>query len=94
MQWILHNYTVNREYFDVKIFSDSMACAKIKRTKYMRDINDNAVQGRLSEKLIINAKNYRMKYFRHEIFAIYENYLVCTQLIHRFIPGLMDWHVD
>ena len=28
-------YTVNREYFDVKIFSDSMACAKIKRTKYI-----------------------------------------------------------
>ena len=41
--------TVNREYFDVKIFSDSMACAKIKRTKYMCSINDNAVQGRLSE---------------------------------------------
>ena len=44
-----HLYTVNREYFDVKIFSDSMACAKIKRTKYMRNINDNAVQGCLSE---------------------------------------------
>ena len=42
-------HTVNREYFDVKIFSDSMTCAKIKRTKYMRNINDNAVQGRLSE---------------------------------------------
>ena len=42
--------TVNREYFDVKIFS--MACAKIKRTKYMRNINDNAVQGRLSKNLI------------------------------------------
>ena len=41
--------TVNCEYFDVKIFSDSMTCAKIKRTKYMRNINDNAVQGRLSE---------------------------------------------
>ena len=41
--------TVNREDFDVKIFSDSMACAKIKRTKYMRNINDNAVLGRLSE---------------------------------------------
>ena len=41
--------TVNREYFDVKIFSDSMACAKIKRTKYMRNINEDAVQGRLSE---------------------------------------------
>ena len=46
--------TVNCEYFDAKIFSDSMACAKIKRTKYMRNINDNAVQGRLSE-------NYSMR---------------------------------
>ena len=26
-------HTVNREYFVVKIFSDSLACAKIKRTK-------------------------------------------------------------
>ena len=42
-------YTVTCEYFDVKIFSDSMACAKIKHTKYMRDINDNAVQGCFSE---------------------------------------------
>ena len=41
--------TVNREYFNIKIFSDSMACVKIKRTKYMRNINNNAVQGRLSE---------------------------------------------
>ena len=41
--------TVNREYFDVKIFSDSIVCAKIKGTKYMRNINDNEVQGRLSK---------------------------------------------
>ena len=74
----MHDWiTVNREYFDVKIFSDSMACAKITaphpasrilrdagcglrnqtklpfsasiRMKYMRNINDNVVQGRLSE---------------------------------------------
>ena len=45
-----------------------MACAKIKRTKHMRNINDNAVQGRLS-------KYYRMKYFRHEIFVIYSSWL-------------------
>ena len=32
-----------REYFDVKIFLDSMACVKIKSTKCMRNINDNAV---------------------------------------------------
>ena len=47
--------TVNREYFDVKIFLDSMACAKIKRTKYMRNINDNAVQDCLSENYLIIA---------------------------------------
>ena len=45
----LNFYTVNHEYFDVKIFSDSMGCMKIKRTKYMHNINDNAVQVRLSE---------------------------------------------
>ena len=45
----LRTSTVNREYFVVKIFSDSLDCAKIKRTKYVRNINDNAVQGRLSE---------------------------------------------
>ena len=40
---------MNREYFDVKILSDSIACANIKHTKYMCSINNNAVQGRLSE---------------------------------------------
>ena len=63
--------TVNREYFDVKIFSDNMACAKIKRLKYMRNINDNAVQGCLFENYLTRNSYYRMKYFRHEIFAIY-----------------------
>ena len=41
--------TVNWEIFVVKIFSDSMASAKIKRMKIMRIINDNAVRGCLSE---------------------------------------------
>ena len=49
----LEKSTVNREYFDVKIFSDSMACAIIKRTKYMRNINNNAVQGHLSENYLM-----------------------------------------
>ena len=54
---------------NIKIFSDSMACAKIKRTKYMCNINENAVQGRLSE-------NYSMQKIIawniwHEIFVIY-----------------------
>ena len=44
-------YTINREHFDVKMFSDSMAYAKI---KYMRNINDNAVQGRLSENYLLH----------------------------------------
>ena len=44
-----HTTTVNREIFVVKIFLDSMASPKIKRTKIMRIINDNAVRGRLSE---------------------------------------------
>ena len=54
-------FTVNREYFDIKLFSDSMACAKIKRTKFMRNINSNAVQDRLSE-------NYLTRKLSHEIF--------------------------
>ena len=42
-------YTVNREIFVVKIFSDSMASVKIKRMKIICIINDNVVRGRLSE---------------------------------------------
>ena len=41
--------TINWEIFIVKIFLDSMASAKIKRTNIMRIINNNAVRGRLSE---------------------------------------------
>ena len=41
--------TVICEYFVVKIFSDSLACAKINTQKYICNIDDNAVQGRLSE---------------------------------------------
>ena len=61
--------TISREYFDAKIFSDSMACAKIKCMKYIRSINDNAVESLVRK--LFNKKMYRMKYFRHEIFAIY-----------------------
>ena len=49
MKW-RGQHAINCEYFNV---SDSMACAKIKRTKYMRNINDNVVQGRLSEKYLM-----------------------------------------
>ena len=66
-------YTVNREYFVIKIFSDSLACAKIKRTKNIRNINDNAVHAGSFVRKLFNMKIYRMKYFRHEIFAIYGN---------------------
>ena len=41
------NYTVNCEYFVVKIFLDSLAYAKIKRAKIY--VQYNAVQDRLSE---------------------------------------------
>ena len=41
--------TENREYFVVKIFSDSLAYANIKCVKY---VNNNAVQGHLSLKII------------------------------------------
>ena len=58
--------TVNREIFVVKIFSDSVASAKIKRRKSMRIINDNAVRpargpGSFVRKLF-NTKIYRTKY--------------------------------
>ena len=43
-----------------KIFLDSLAYVK----KYVCNINDNVVRGRLS-------KNYCKKYFGHEIFMIY-----------------------
>ena len=45
----IHCSNVNREYFVVKILSDSLASVKIKCAKYMCNINDNAVQGCLSE---------------------------------------------
>ena len=53
-----------------------MACAKIKHTNYMCNTNDNAVQGRLSE----NYLNYCMKYYRHEIFAIYSRPFLCMYI--------------
>ena len=65
--------TVNREYFDIKIFSDSIACAKIKCMKYMHNINDNAVQGRLSENYltwkIIAWNSLDTKYSRFTVYT-------------------------
>ena len=52
--------TVNCEYFVVKIFSDSLPCVKIKHAK-IHNIDDNAVQGRLSE-------NYLTRKLLHDIF--------------------------
>ena len=37
----------------------------------MCTINSNAVQGRLSENYLANAKIFHIKYFGHEIFTIY-----------------------
>ena len=41
--------TVNREYFVVKYFQTAWLARKLNTRKYIRNINDNAVQGRLSE---------------------------------------------
>ena len=52
--------TVNREIFVTKIFSD-LASVKIKHTKIMCIINDNAVRGHFVRKLF-NTKIYCTKY--------------------------------
>ena len=52
----------------LKYFRTAWLVQKLNVQKYIRNIDDNAVQGRLSE----NYLNYYMKYFRHEIFAIYD----------------------
>ena len=47
----VYTCTVNCEIFVVKIFSDSMGNAKIKRTKIMCIIDANVVRGHLSENI-------------------------------------------
>ena len=57
-QWCTASgYTVNWEIFVVKIFLDSKASAKIKRTEIMCIINDNVVWGRLSENYLFIPRN-------------------------------------
>ena len=56
-------HTVNHEYFIVKYFQTAWLVRKLNAQEYMRNINDNAVQG------------YRMKYFRHEIFTNYGSFV-------------------
>ena len=67
----LHN-TVNRKFFVVKIFSDSMGSVKIKRTNIMRIINANAVRSRLSENYLTRkliARNiFDTKYYRFTVY--------------------------
>ena len=58
--------SVNHEYFAVKIFLDNLAYVKIKHAKYIININDNAIQGRLSELL-------------HKIFRIYDNMTISSR---------------
>ena len=54
-----------------------MACAKIKRTKYMRNINDNAVQGRLSENYLTR------KFIAWNILDTkYSRFTVCVIVYH------------
>ena len=75
----MQQYTVNQEYLVVKIFSDSLACAKIKHAKYMCIIISNVVQGRLSE-------NYLARKF------IARNIHVLQCLLHVIIIKLKSWH--
>ena len=47
-------HTVNREYFVVKIyFRTAWLVQKLNARKYIRNINDNAVRGRLSENYLM-----------------------------------------
>ena len=55
----------------------------------MHNINNNAVQDRLSE--LFNAKIYRMKYFRHEIFVIYGMY-VLSSAYKDYKPRYINMH--
>ena len=48
--------TVNRVYFVIKYFWTAWLVRKLNARKYIHNINDNAVQGRLS-------KNYLMRNF-------------------------------
>ena len=73
--------TVNHKYFVVKLFLDSLGCAKIKCTKIHAQYCST---GSFVRKLF-NMKNYCMKYFRHEIFAIYVNFY--SLAIYVIIPN-------
>ena len=57
---VFAGYTANCEHFVVKIFSDSLACVKIKYAKihtyihiHIHNINDNVVQDLLSENYLM-----------------------------------------
>ena len=69
-----NNRTVNREIIIVKIFSDSKASVKIKRTQIMCIINGNTIRGRLSENYLtrkFNARNiFDMKYLRFTVLRL------------------------
>jgi hypothetical protein len=70
----MHAYTVNREIFVVKLFSDRVISTKNKHTKSVRIINANAVRGRLSE-------NYFTRNFiaRNIFDTKYSRFTVCTK---------------
>ena len=76
--------TVNREYFVVKIFSDSLACAKIKHSKYMCSIISNAVQGRLSEiylaRKFITQNIFGTKYLQYIVHVSFNRILMVMGL--------------
>ena len=69
------SHLLYRKSFTVKIFSDSLAYAKIKHAKYMCNINDNAVQGQIIQCQNLSHKNL--------IFTIYGNFVPLQVLLHR-----------
>ena len=85
--------TVNREYFVVKIFLDSLAYAKIKHAKYMRIIISNAVRGRLSKNYLTQkfiAQNiFGTKYSRFMVFCIFGSPIALISNVGLMIADLL-----
>ena len=83
--------TVNREYFVVKIFSDSLACAKIKCLKYVRNINYNIMQYRVVclkiDKIIVWTTS-------DIIFAIYGTNSTAIRRSELVIRNVTCWKVE
>ena len=68
------HYIVNRKYFDVKFFWTAWLVRKLNARNTCAILT--TMWYRVVCPKIFNVKNYRMKYFRHEIFVIYGIYTI------------------